>query len=182
MFPSADALNVRNATADDAGAIASVHVLAWRESYAGLVPDAILSALDERARARYWSSVLEDPLGRTCVFVAEAAGTVVGFSAGGPELELTGKTGYQQQLYAIYLLKRAQGRGAGRRLFEAVAERLRSQGAISMMLWVFEQNSACGFYEAMGGKRIDARDEAFGGAMLREVAFGFDLTAAAVDH
>ena len=176
MFPPMDALNVRRATADDADAIASVHVLAWRESYAGLVPDAILSGLDEQARARYWRTVLEDPLRRNCVFVAETAGRVVGFSAGGPEP--TGRTDYRQQLHAIYLLRTAQGRGAGRRLFEAVVEHLRNDGAASMMLWVFEENASCGFYEAMGGKRIDARSEEFGGVMLREIAYGFSLVAA----
>ncbi|MXY45544.1 MAG: GNAT family N-acetyltransferase, partial [Chloroflexi bacterium] len=41
-------------------------------------------------------------------------GAIVGFAHAGPERE--GETGYDAELYAIYLLQRHQSRGVGRRL------------------------------------------------------------------
>jgi len=42
-----------------------------------------------------------------------------------------------------------------------------------MSVWVIENNPACGFYEALGGVRIDNKDVVIGGATLAEVAYGW---------
>lgn len=51
-------MNVRFATIDDAPAIASVHVEAWRHAYAGVLPQATLDGLSVDARARMWSQAI----------------------------------------------------------------------------------------------------------------------------
>src|SRR5579871_786304 len=155
MFPPMGPLNVREAALHEADAIGAVHVAAWRETYRGLIPDAILETLDTAARVRYWRSILEDASSPVRIFVAESDEGVVGFSCGGPER--TGRTDYTSDLYAIYVLQRAHGRGLGRRLFEAVTEYLRGTGHRSMIVWVLERNPACGFYQAMGGKRVGTK-------------------------
>jgi hypothetical protein len=43
-----------------------------------------------------------------------------------------------------------------------------------MLIWVIEENPACRFYEALGGKRIDTRDSEIGGKKLREIAYGWE--------
>ncbi len=108
---------VRPAELDDAAAIARVHVATWRTAYRGLLPDDFLASLDEAWYAERWWRTLGDTSGR--VYIAEAAGAVVGFASGGRER--AGEDGYEGELYAIYILDEAHGRGHGRRLLQAVA-------------------------------------------------------------
>ena len=56
---------------------AHAHVEAWRESYAGLVPDAVLAALDPHVRAAMWRDVLAKG---GAVHLAERDGAIVGFA------------------------------------------------------------------------------------------------------
>lgn len=93
------------------------------------------------------------------VFVAEdIQGKIVGFVGGGkirtdnPENDLR----YQSELYAIYLLKEAQGHGLGRRLMLALVEKLVEAGMHSMLLWVFAKKKKIppvSFMKAWKGKR-----------------------------
>lgn len=61
------------------------------------------------------------------------------------------------ELYDLYLLKDYQGLGIGLKLFESSKNRLREQGFQTMFLWCVKENPSCGFYDAMGGKRVDER-------------------------
>ncbi|HEX2356272.1 MAG TPA: N-acetyltransferase, partial [Micromonosporaceae bacterium] len=47
-------VRVRPATADDADAIAAVHVQGWQAGYAGIMPADTLAGLDVDERARRW--------------------------------------------------------------------------------------------------------------------------------
>ncbi len=42
-------MNIRPATAEDAPAIAHIHVTAWQATYKGIVPELYLSSLNEAA-------------------------------------------------------------------------------------------------------------------------------------
>src|SRR3990170_2892793 len=78
--PTAD-VSVRAAWAADARAIAHVQIRAWRQAYAGLLPDPVLSALDPDAFAAQWSEAITRPAeARTRVLVALDRATVVGFA------------------------------------------------------------------------------------------------------
>ncbi len=173
MFPPMAPLNVREAVPEDAAAIAAVHVGSWRETYKGLIPDDILERLDEAARAVYWARVLEESRRTACVFVAEDGAGVCGFSCGGPER--TRRPDVSSELYAIYLMRRAQNKGVGLRLFEAVTSELRTHGHHSMAVWVLDGNPTVGFYEAMGGRLTGSRDEPFGHVVLHELDYRFGL-------
>lgn len=74
---------IRPATVDDAYGIARVHVDTWRDAYAGIVPAAVLAALDIDARAQRMRQLLGDPNPFTNL-VAALDGTVVGFVTFGP--------------------------------------------------------------------------------------------------
>jgi len=67
--------SIRQASVDDATAIALVHVQAWLEAHAHLFPPAFLAGLDVDARAERWAQILVD--GRTRATVAEDADRVV---------------------------------------------------------------------------------------------------------
>jgi len=97
---------------------------------------------------------------------------VVGFASGGPER--AGEAGYGGELYAIYVIDEAQGRGHGRRLVQAVVGGLREMGLDDMIVWVLRDNSAArGFYERLGGLYVRSQPITIGSALLQEVSYGW---------
>jgi L-amino acid N-acyltransferase YncA len=160
---------IRRASTGDARSIARVHVDSWRSTYAGIVPDGVLTALSVDDRAKMWDKMLaaEDAL----MFVAEDETGVFGFACGGRLREALGS--YDAELYAIYLLRESQGKGAGRSLFQVLVTALQKAGYSSMALWVLKDNSAVRFYQHMRGKGIASKQIEMGGAQLEEIAFGW---------
>ena len=161
---------VRPAELDDAPAIARVHVATWRSAYRGLLPDDFLASLSQTHYEERWRRNLSDGAAR--IYVAEDVDGVVGFASGGPER--AGENGYAGELYAIYILEDAQGRGHGRRLVQAVVGGLRELGIRNMIVWVLRDNSAArGFYERLGGVYVRAQPITIGSAVLQEVSYGW---------
>jgi GNAT superfamily N-acetyltransferase len=165
---------IREATPADVQAIARVHVDSWRTTYRGLVRDEYLAKLSYEARERFWGRILSPAqAGRQVVFVAQAeSGQIAGFVDGGKPLN-GGDPAYKSELYAIYLLEPFQGQGTGRRLVQALAQRLHQAGFGSMMLWVMEGNPAERFYQRLGGKRLSAKSAEVGGVTVQEIAYGW---------
>lgn len=161
---------VRPAEVDDARAIAQVHVAAWRSTYRGLLPDDFLGSLEEAGYEERWKRTLRESADR--VYVAEDRDTVVGFASGGRER--AGETGYAGELYAIYVVLEAQGRGHGRRLVRAVAGGLAEMSLADMIVWVLRDNrKARDFYERLGGVFVRAQPITIGSALLQEVSYGW---------
>ncbi len=71
---------VREAAPDDCDAIGGVHVAAWRETYARLLPDRMLAELSTQRRAAMWRRGLGDP-DRLLLVAEDGGGVVVGFGA-----------------------------------------------------------------------------------------------------
>lgn len=137
---------LREATPDDARAIAEVHVAGWRWAYRDLIPESFIEGLTVEARERHWRETLSTSAGR--VIVAEVAGEIVGFVGFGAAEDADGETG---EVHAIYLLDRAAGTGVGRELFSRANEELRRSGFRRAVLWVLETNErARRFYERAG--------------------------------
>ncbi|MCK6538437.1 MAG: GNAT family N-acetyltransferase [Anaerolineales bacterium] len=163
---------VRAAGIEDAEGIATVHVAAWRETYRGMVPNAFLENLSVARRAAQWMGSLSDP---SSVYhralAAELNGQIVGFANYGfPQEE---DEEFDGELYAIYLLKSAQGRGIGRALFTEAAKGLLELGSSSMLVWVLKENPARGFYEHLGGVYLREKPIEIGSVELMEVAYGW---------
>jgi len=161
---------VRPAELSDSAAIARVHVVTWRTAYRGLLPDDFLDSLDEAGYSERWRRTLREESGR--VYVAEDGMDVVGFASGGRER--AGEDPYGGELYAIYVMQEAQGRGHGRRLVQAVAAGLRDMHLEDMIVWVLRDNQAArGFYERLGGVFIRTQPITIGSAVLQEASYGW---------
>lgn len=163
---------LRPAEVNDAEGIARVHVQSWQETYRGMVPDHFLNGLSIPRQKDRWVGSLSDPTNLYHhVFVAEENGEIVGFANYGfpqqPDDEFDG------ELYAIYLLKSAQGHGNGRMLFTEAARGLLALGSSSMLVWVLKDNPARGFYERIGGVHVREKNIEIGGKQLEEVAYGW---------
>ncbi|HLI07406.1 MAG TPA: GNAT family N-acetyltransferase [Ktedonobacteraceae bacterium] len=163
---------VRAARVEDAGGIAKVHVDSWRTTYKGVIPDDFLASLSYESRSQRWRSMLSNPTRFAGDFVAEdKTGRIVGFISGGPAQEPYPV--YRGELYAIYILQEYQGQEIGRRLTEALVGKLLEAGIDNMLVWVLAENPARKFYEALGGRLIRTRQIEIGGAILDEVAYGW---------
>lgn len=160
---------LRRADPDDAEELARVHVECWEETYGGWLPRAYLAARGRRAREAFWRDQLAET-GDVPIFVAcDAGGRICGFASGGPER--TGTLGTHAELYSLYVLRRAQGRGLGRKLAEEVLGSLGAGEDRGVAVWVLAQNPACGFYEHLGGERLAEREADLDGEAFTEVAY-----------
>jgi GNAT superfamily N-acetyltransferase len=139
---------VRDAVPEDAEAMALVHVQTWQAAYAHVFPAERLAALSAERRAENWRGWIATPEPQTHRFVAEDDEGVCGIASLGPARDDEPGIG---ELYAIYVLPRAWGTGAGRELMAAAVERLREEGFREAILWVLEDNPrARRFYERAG--------------------------------
>ena len=155
MSPSGWKWTVRDATVADASGIARVHTRTWQQAYDHVFPTNRLAGLVEEHRAEQWRVWLSSPAQRRHILVAEDAGEVVGFASVGPtddpeaSLELVG------ELYAIYVLPEAWGRGVGRALMRELLDRLRGEGFREAVLWVLEDNPRTRRYYELSGWHHD---------------------------
>lgn len=159
---------IRAAEERDAAGIAHVHVQSWRTTYAGIVPDEHLAAMDEAERARQWQEWLTRGIE---VYVAEVDGKVAGFIGGGTLREPV--LAYDAELYAIYLLQQAQRQNLGHSLLGKLAASLSGQGFKSMIVWVLEKNPSRAFYAKTGAHLVTSKEIEIGDASLVEVAYGW---------
>jgi GNAT superfamily N-acetyltransferase len=140
---------VRVATSGDAAAIALVHVRAWQVGYRGIAPDAYLDGISLGERVTMWETTLASPVADRVIFVAEDAGTVLGFGGGGPALRPPEPSVYE--LYVLNVEPAQWGMGAGGALLDAFVSWSLSRSASELVLWVAEANArARGFYERRG--------------------------------
>jgi ribosomal protein S18 acetylase RimI-like enzyme len=164
---------IRQATAADAGEIAQIQVATWRFAYAGIVPQEFLDALDPAERAGKWAGVLRGD--GSHVFVAEDASAMCGFINGGALRDgVHLEQSFDSEIYTLYVVPTAQGRGAGRELMRALAVRLIEDGLKRPVVWALEKNPWCTFYERLGGKRVAQKMIEIGGVQLSDIAYGWD--------
>jgi GNAT superfamily N-acetyltransferase len=170
-------VEIRPARVDEAAQISEVRVRSWQAGYRGLIPQDYLDLLDPAANVdRRRRSLQEADLPRSGTLVAADEGRVVGFAHIGPARdEDAGQTA--GEVWAIYLLPDAWGKGCGRELMSAALGQLAEAGYQQATLWVLDSNArARRFYEAAGFRADGAVkvDESHG-FPLREIRYGRSL-------
>lgn len=168
---------VRIATPTDALDLAAMHVASWRETYAGILPDKMLSSLSIEARAAAWTKIMQEPATEraTTTYLAEHGTSIIGFGSCGPQrTENLSAQGYAGEFRAIYLLQAFQGHGIGSRLLKQMTADLRGRGYSAASLWVLGENQiARRFYEHHGGQVIAEREDTREDTVLVELAYGW---------
>ncbi len=144
-------IQIRSALPSDAGALADIHALAWREAYLGIIPAVEIERTIARRGPIWWLGTLRR--GRH-IAVIDFAGELAGYASFGPG-RVRGLA--QGEVYELYMRPEFQGVGLGRKLFEATRNRLAHEKLTGLVVWSLTENErACGFYSAMGGK-VNAR-------------------------
>ena len=154
------------ATVEDAAEIAALHVASWRETYPGLLPEAEIARQDEAARQALWTAVLQQ--GKTRVSLLPG----IGFAAMGPQRDPLLSADWPEELVALYVLRRHQGRGNGRILLRHVCARA------PFTAWVLAGNTrAESFYAAIGGQEIRRASDQVAGMTVTDILLSFPSPA-----
>lgn len=145
---------LRNAGEADLPALAELHVRAFRETHGG--------GPGVATREQQWRAKLESGQLVFCIVLGNRSGELVGFASGEMHDDKELRR-YAGEVNKIYVLRKAQGRGLGRRLLCAAAERFMAAGVHSMLLFGDARSLSNGFYERMGGERLYAPTGEFHG-------------------
>lgn len=145
-------ITIRQASVDDAGQLAALHIRGWQWAYRGQLPDAYLDGLSEeleRRRTWYVSRLSALPANDRW-WLAVAEGEIVGFASTLPSRD-TEALPSTAEVAAMYLDEAWAGRGIGHDLFTYAVADLRARGYLRATLWVLESNArARRFYEREG--------------------------------
>ena len=120
-------IDIRKAEPSDAGAIAEVHLQAWRGAYSGIIPHRTLTSMINRRGADWWANAIRRA---ATVLVVEIGGEIAGYATIGKNRAR--ELRQQGEIYELYLRPEFQGLGFGRRLFTAARRDLLQSGLKSM--------------------------------------------------
>jgi len=143
-------MTIRAAGLADAVAIAQLHTRSWQTAYRGILSDEFLQGpLSENRRVLWHTRLAESERTDQFVLVEEQGGAIRGFACA--FLEADPEWGCL--LDNLHVVPDLKGKGLGRQLMTAVAERVWSSNPCGRLhLWAYEQNLAARrFYERLGG-------------------------------
>ena len=150
---------VRAARALDAPGLARVQVASWRESFAGLVPEALIAELaSEDAVSQFTESweraISSPPTSKHRVHVAIAKPgepEILGFAAAGPATDEDLWPGTDGELYELHVLPALADEGHNGRLLNAVADTFTEDGFSTGYTWALAGDAnRIEFLEAAG--------------------------------
>lgn len=160
-------MRIRVARIGDVSAIARVYVQTWLSTYAGLVPDNVLTGMSESRQRRVWKAQIAS--GDTVMVADHPTHGIVGFGSCGVcrDWRFAGLG----EIYTLYVDSDWQEQGHGRDLLTTMLRVMRGAGFDRAVLWALAGNPSRFFYEAMGGRRVASRAEELWGAALPEYAY-----------
>jgi ribosomal protein S18 acetylase RimI-like enzyme len=141
-------MTIRWAHAEDAHALARVHVASWHTAYRGTVADSVLRDFTiDKWQDHFQKAITEQT---EDIAVIEEHGKVLGYTIIGPSRDDT-DTGNWGEIWGLYISPYHWRKGLGSRLTDWALNELRSRGYYIVTLWVFKGNiAATMFYESMG--------------------------------
>ena len=136
------------ATAQDARAIAEIHVASWREAYRDLLPEPYLAGLDVAELEARFRQATED---RMCdVLLARRDGVLQGWLHCDPARD-PGVPTTEGEIMAHNVAPTAWSSGVGQSLWLRAKDILIQRGYMTSILWVFAQDErAIRFYRSAG--------------------------------
>jgi ribosomal protein S18 acetylase RimI-like enzyme len=186
-MPAAD-VSARVAWADDATAIASVQVRAWRTSYVDLLPDEVLAALDVEEIADVWRTALSRPAdARQRVLVALERNLVTGFVVTSPAADPDCDPLATGEMADLTVDPHKRGVGHGSRLLQAAADTLTADRFTRSVTWVPAGDDELRAFLAAAGWGPDGAHRTLdlvgdGSTTVKQVRLHTSLVDAPQDH
>jgi len=163
-----DAIYIRAARPEDAGAIARIQVDSYRSAHAGILPQDYLDQLSYDEQESDWFELLTSGTPEVILVAAAGDSQLAGYALGRAQASCGAP--YDSELVSLHVRRALHRRGIGRMLVSAMAASLASRGCRAMMLWVLEANPARAFYEHLDATLLEGH-KLFVGA--REVPYGW---------
>jgi GNAT superfamily N-acetyltransferase len=132
------ALRIRVARPEDAADLARIYIDSWHDTYAGIIPHALLGAMSPKGHAARWQNAIQGP-GMVLVAEDERHGPV-GLASLGAARDRA--LGFEGEIYTLYVDPAFLGRGTGRALMAGAFEALRARGSRSCLVWAHARNNA----------------------------------------
>ncbi len=148
---------IEDLSLNNAEEYARVNVLAWEQSYKGIVDDEYIRFINTEEEIKKLTEKLKSKLGndRNISFLLRVDGKPVGIlSVRESKYDKYPNCG---ELGAIYLLDEVKGKGFGKILFQKTIEVLKKWGYKKMINGCFEGNPSNEFYKHMGGKLVETK-------------------------
>ncbi|MFN4085676.1 MAG: GNAT family N-acetyltransferase [Spirosomataceae bacterium] len=156
------------ATSDDWAVIRDLAHAIWPSTYQDVIP---ADQIDYMLHRGYSEDAIQQQVeeGHRFYLVLQSQ-EPIGFFSWQPI------TTEQAKLQKLYVLPASQGKGTGTKLLEKVKELTRQEGYKQLILNVNRSNPAVGFYEKVGGKRLEEVDIPYGPYVLNDYVYGWELT------
>ncbi|MGH3444694.1 MAG: GNAT family N-acetyltransferase [Nocardioidaceae bacterium] len=175
-------VSVRVAWSADAPAIADVQIGAWREQYAGLLPEDLLEALDPESFTHTWAEALDKPRdARNRVLVALERVTVRGFAVTGPADDPDCDPVIDGEVIELSVAGDHTRAGHGSRLLQACADTLRADRFTRAVTWLTSTDDVrrgffaeAGWAPDGGHRELDLHGD--GSVRVKQVRLHTDLT------
>jgi GNAT superfamily N-acetyltransferase len=165
-------IGIRMARPTDAAEIAHVYVESWRETYAGILPDAGLVRMSRADQAASWSRTIKQSNLRNPVLVAsDTKSSVYGFASAGPTRDKS--LPFEGEVYTLYVAPGWTSQGIGAALLQSIFRLFSKGGCNGMIIWALADNPSRFFYEAMGGQIVAERQHPMWGKTFREIGYGW---------
>jgi ribosomal protein S18 acetylase RimI-like enzyme len=167
-------VGIREATVEDAEAIATIHVDSWQAAYRGILPEAYLANLSVMRRREAWHDFII--AGRPRVLVAHADdhadAAILGWVAFGDSRD-GDKDHRWAEVETLYIAPAFWRKGIGRRLIDAARHALQSAGYTDVALWVLLDNRRARAFYKRSGFVCDnsSRGVQLGGKWLTEIRY-----------
>ncbi len=166
---------IEDLSVNNAEEYARVNMLAWRQSYRGIVNDDFIEFINTEEEIQKLIKRLKKSLGnnRNLAFLLRVDNKPVGvLRVREPKYDKYSKCG---ELGAIYLLDEVKGKGYGKVLFQKAVEELKKMGYKKMINGCLEGNPSNEFYKHMGGKLIEKNSfELPNGQVIPENLYYYD--------
>ena len=142
-------MNIRRATAEDAPALAKVHVDSWQVAYRGIVPYSHLERFTYQRREDAFRQAIAANLEET--YLIEDNDQAIGILTIGASRDDDLDVNLTGEIWGIYITPSSWRQGIGTILVQEAERMLKSRGYQDVVLWVLEDNmDARRFYEKMG--------------------------------
>jgi GNAT superfamily N-acetyltransferase len=168
-------VTVRKARPSDAESIARIYIDSWRDTYPLVLPARVLNGMTLKGQTARWRNAIAVGTRETVLVAEDEKGRIIGMTSMGRARDAG--TGYDAEIYTLYIDPLMTGRGAGRTLLAGAFAALAERGHSKCIIWAHGGNPARFFYEAMGGKPVAERTTSMMGVPVPEIAFGWSRLA-----
>ena len=173
---------IKDAIVSDAKQLAKIKVDTWKTTYKGIIPDKFLNELSYEKEEERFKKFLKNPGSNKFIIVYENEKTseIISYMWFGVPKE-DEDNNYDQEIYALYVLKDYQKGGIGREMINFAIERLKKTGNTSLILWTLKKNlNARSFYQKIGFRLTKEKIKNIGGRDIDEC--GYELNPKQIER